>query len=123
MFFKKPKKPADNKREYVRIPSRNLVKITKLDGTEVEKVSNIFDLSEGGARMICYEKLPINSFVTLLMLFLDEDAEISLEAKVVWAEPMKEKNAAYFTGIEFIHLSDVNARIIRSMVAKLAGRI
>ena len=121
MFFRKPKKIPENKREYVRVPSRNLIKITKLDGTEVEKVSNIFDLSESGARMICYEKLPVNSVLTMLMLFSEEGSAITVEAKVVWAEPLKEKNASYFTGVVFIHTSESNTRLIRRFLSALSG--
>lgn len=120
MFWKKKKESDENKRRFPRLMSRNLVKITRQDGSQIEKLSNIFDLSEGGLRIVCYENFPIGTPLNIELL-LAEGESMKLNANIVWIRPVKDSPGAWFAGVQFADMSDDVRAKLRDIISRYLG--
>lgn len=96
----------DNRRVYHRLVTRHLVKVTKEDGSEVGDISYIYDLSEGGLRLICHEILDIHTVLNITFYIPEKDKSMNVRAKVLWLLPIKQQEGSYFAGLQFLKRSD-----------------
>ncbi len=119
MFFKKPDPKDDprNRRRFDRIPARNLVRILRESGEELERLSNVFDLSVGGVRIVCHEALPANTVLRIILNIPEKEATLELRARVAWTCPMKGQKGAYFAGVEFMNMADKDRDILQEIVS------
>jgi Tfp pilus assembly protein PilZ len=101
--------------------SRNLIKITRQDGTQIEKPSNIFDLSEGGLRIVCYENFPIGTPLNIELLIAEDVESLKMGANIVWIRPMKDSPGAWFAGVQFADLSEETRIKLRAIVQRHLG--
>lgn len=116
MFFKKKKDEGADRRGFPRLFSRNLVKIMRQDGTPIERLSNIFDLSEGGVRVVCYENFPLGTPLQIVLNLPEAQTSITATAKIVWIRPIKKENGAYFAGVSFDNISESDKQILRRLI-------
>ncbi len=120
-FWRKKPESNENKRRYPRLMSRNLVKITRQDGSQIEKLSNIFDLSEGGLRIVCYENFPLGTPLNIELLIAEDVESLRLHANIVWIRPMKDSPGAWFAGVKFADMSDDVRTSLRAIVSRHLG--
>ena len=122
MFFGKKAKPEDtSRRQHPRVTARNLVRISRPDGTTIEKLSNIFDLSAGGLRIVCHEPFQPGTLLQVELNLPDRGANISATGRIVWIKPMKGQKDAYFAGLQFTNLMEQDRRLLDEIAEEGKG--
>ncbi len=113
------------KRRFIRVPSRNLIRITHTDETSQDILLNLINLSEGGFR------LPLPHFrqwpgILRARLNLKEfDCQIPVLFKIVWAQKIPEEGqeAIAYMGVQNLEMSPGHVVLLRGLIAqKLARR-
>jgi len=61
----------------------------------------ILNLSSGGLRFVCQEKIRIDSKLYLKLSFPKEDTSLELQGQVRWIMPYTERSYKYQIGIQF----------------------
>lgn len=120
MFFfgkKRPNKESDGKerRRSPRLAARNLVRVAREDGS-VEELSNIYDISEGGMRIVCHTLFDLQSVLRVTLNIPEKNQSLELKARILWILPMKGQKGAYFAGAEFAGTSDEDRRTLRGFI-------
>lgn len=115
-MFEKKKKDGPERRQFPRLPARNLIKIRHAGGKEIEKLSNIFDLSEGGLRIVCHDKLPIGTELEVQVSVPEEQTALDIRAKIVWVKEMKNQKGAFFSGVAFTYIKESDRAMIQNMI-------
>jgi len=105
-----------SQRRYPRLRAFNLIKFTLADGTQIESISNIVDISENGLKFTCYEHLQEGSSLKMMIAIPEKNREIALDARLVWVKKMKDVKGVYVAGVSFSHISDENRELIRNLV-------
>ena len=118
MFFKKKDDSGKNRRRHERVASRNLVRVLREDGSELERLTNIFDLSEGGVRLVCHEALPGQTPLQIILNVPEENVSLEIRARVTWICPMKGQKGAFFAGIQFTDIKENDREILRRIIAR-----
>jgi|GEM_PF-384081 c-di-GMP-binding flagellar brake protein YcgR len=96
--------------------------------TPQRRVLNIYtqDLSEGGMRIICEEKLEISSLVGL-RVYLDKETAVDCQGRIVWVlekpDSLIETSFLYDTGVEFYDMTEEDKRVIGDRIKLLADNI
>ena len=114
MFFGKKEKPEEavSRRQHPRVTARNLVKISRPDGNVIDRLSNIFDLSSGGLRIVCHEQFPLGTLLEIELNLPERGANIRATGKIVWIKAMKGQKDAYFAGLQFTNLAEQDRRFL-----------
>ena len=116
-FFKKNRATSGkNRRKYERVEIRNLVQIMREDGSEIGGVTNMYDLSEGGLRLICHELFDIHTILKIMLHMPEHNSTITVTAKVLWLLPIKKQKGAYYAGVEFLKMSDQDRNTLKSLI-------
>src|SRR3989344_5056082 len=115
-MFEKKKKDGAERRQFPRLPARNLIKIQRAGGKEIEKLSNIFDLSEGGLRIVCHDKLPIGTELDVQVSVPEKQTVLEIKGKIVWMREMKNQKGAFFAGVAFTNIKAGDRAMIQNMI-------
>ena len=116
MFEKKKKDSGSEKRLFPRLPARNLIKIKHAGGGEIEKLSNISDISEGGLRIVCHDRLPIGTELDIQVNVPEKQTVLNLNGKVVWVKEMKNQKGAFFAGVAFTGIKESDRNMVRELI-------
>jgi len=115
----------EEKRRFVRVPSRNLIRITHTDEIAQDILLNLVNLSEGGFR------LPLPRFghwpgILKASLNLKEfNCQIPVLFKIVWAQkiPDRGRETIAYMGVQNLEMSPGHLTLLRGLIAqKLARR-
>lgn len=109
-----------NKRKYVRVVSKNLVKILKSDAFEANKISNIIDLSSGGIRIVTAGKCDVGSKMLLQINLAEDDVQITCEVEVRWVKTWQGRKDVFYSGLEFTDLDTADKEFLNRFVKKMA---
>lgn len=120
MLFGRKKSHEDlsSRRQHERVASRNLVRVLRDDGAELERLTNVYDLSEGGLRLVCHEALAPGVLLRIILNIPENGTTLELKARTAWSCPMKGQKGAYFAGVQFLDLSEKNREILRGAVER-----
>lgn len=91
------------------------------DFYEKQKKVSIHDLSGGGVRMVSGEKVPVDSYILLIMHLSNEDTEqqFFLKGRVLDSERMENNDGKFASHVQFIFQNDqVKEEIIRYIFEK-----
>ena len=118
-FAKKAKKAEnpDDRRRANRVNARFLVKMTDLAKPGREILTNIYDLSETGVRVVCHAKLPLQTMLRILLNVPDRGLTLPLKGKVVWISPIKGQKGAFFAGVQFVEMSEADRQLLHDLSA------
>lgn len=108
-----------NKRKYIRVVSKNLIKILKSDAFEDNKISNIIDLSSGGIRIVTAGKCDIGSKMDIQINLAEEEVQIPAEVVVRWVKPWQGRKDVFYIGLEFVNLDSSDKNVINRFVKKM----
>lgn len=112
---------GQNKRKYVRVVSKNLIKILKSDAFEENKISNIIDISSGGIRIVTAGKCDIGSKMYIQINLAEEESQISAEVEVRWVKPWQGRKDVFYIGLEFISLDASDKEILNRFVKRMSS--
>lgn len=119
--MKKEASGGQNKRKYVRVVSKNLIKILKSDAFEENKISNIIDLSGGGIRIVTAGKCDIGSKMHIQINLAEEESQIPAEVEVRWIKPWQGRKDVFYIGLEFISLDASDKEILNRFVKRMSS--
>ncbi len=95
------------KRNEFRARTHNVMKVTSVNETRKEYVSNLIDISESGIQFLSHHKFEVGHKLEIVINFPQKKIEIPVFAKVMWIKPGQRKHWGYRVGAAF---TDVNPR-------------
>jgi Tfp pilus assembly protein PilZ len=102
-----------NRRKFVRLKVHHLVKYKILDSAETLTFAR--NLSAGGIRFYCKEKIPKGSTVEMTINFPDSPTPLKILSKVVWIKELK-KMGGFEVGAQFIDVDDDTFELLRKKI-------
>lgn len=116
-----------DRRRYPRLRSYDLLKFVPQVGQEensAEVLSRIFDISEGGLRLVSPFPIVPNMRLKLKINFMEKLREITAVAERKWCEKSKKSNGRYYhIGVAFIALDTDDKRLIRECIESVAANV
>ena len=73
------------------------------------------NLSAGGVRFFCKEKLIRGSTVEIIINFPDSEGPLKLVSKVAWVKPLK-KMEGFDVGVQFVSIDEKTQSLIKSKI-------
>ena len=106
----------NNKRQYPRIESLNLVSLNHFNKDKIldnQLVCRTLDLSEGGIKLEVTKSVPLFSRLSLMIAL--KDTLIQVQGEVVFLSAIKENQIEM--GLRFIELSDKDKQSIKNYIS------
>ena len=106
----------NNKRQYLRIESLNLVSLSHINKDKIldtQLVCRTLDLSEGGIKLEVTKSIPLFSRLSLMIAL--KDTLIQVQGEVVFLSAIKENQIEM--GLRFIELSDKDKQSIKNYIS------
>ncbi|MDP3919698.1 MAG: PilZ domain-containing protein [Candidatus Omnitrophota bacterium] len=113
---KRAREITECRRKNPRLRCFNLIKFTFSDGTKYETISNILNISETGLRFTCYEPLPANSILKMVIHLREKNIQVPIEARLVWIRKKKGMRGVFVAGVNFLNIDDKSRQQIRDMI-------
>lgn len=118
-MFEKKKLKVKNSRRYKRLRAGYLLKYQMAGSKEEPVVTNLKDLSAGGARFVTDRFLPEAALVRVSFLVPPLDLSVEALARVLRVRQIKQ-GLAFYVAINFIELSNEAKEAINSFIEHLS---
>lgn len=105
-----------DRRRFPRVKCHHLTKCCLMKGQVGEWISNLKNVSEGGAKLYSPSPLNHSDMSQVVINFPAIDRNISAVATVVWTQPLGKGVPGYHAGLEFVELNQVDRHVIGDYV-------
>jgi hypothetical protein len=105
-----------DRRRWPRAICHNLVKCSYLNAEERGWVTNLGNISQGGLKMFCPERLRKDDILKLTVNFPKNDLNITVAGSVVWATPKSNGVRGYDIGVSFLEVPATAGRFLAHYV-------
>ncbi len=110
------------KRQEPRVKTSNVMKVTSINGTPKEHLSNLIDISESGIQFLSRDPLEAGHLLEIVMNIPQKKVEIPVMAKVSWVKPGERKSLGYRVGAVFTQVNPMDKTLIRDFVLETRAK-